>query len=742
MKNIKRNLLLTGCFALMMSVCGLLMLLGPSPRQPEAFAGNGADGRPAITAQYTEFPGFGAGGVIKVNNQPLTGNTVYSNTPAGPANTVKLEAVPDDHFEFVELTVRIGDYNTTTEQFTQDTVAGFPQTLSGETVFNLTLSEDRDYQITATFAKVVYDLNFWAAYYGTETQKVPGLLGGTGFAVPSKTTIEIGETITFENKNIITDEEEGTRTRYDARFCYVDIISAESNGNLGRTNIGEENKYSVTFDAANLAQYADTNAKEINIVGVYIETPLVTITGQNTDPSAIQLVAVSPLLIIEGGSAVKSYSGAGEYYLDKGTTLTVNASSGPYFTFNQFKVNGTPAGGSGNQLIRTISASTAIEVVFDAKQFTLSISGVAGTLDVPLEDAVHAFINNTEGFGFNYGDVLTKITFDGIAGYDLESVSFKRSGGTDDFAIEDVKNKPLDDDFLTEYLYNNKEVRIVLTFTKLSALNIIIPTASLSMGDYEVRVVGAGGTLSDPLDLSISANKYFRPDKVVQITPVPNKYHKFQSLTGIAEEDMEEVGDVKIATIAMTYDRTVNLGFRAESLKLKTKANVDFESSRDTFVIGDTLVITFDVSSNNHIKTLQIHGTDVSKLPDAKLKDNTLTITLSQDFIAFFASNPNAWDGEYFVIGNIVKTGLKPAILLGISIPSVVLPLLLLILLCFVIVNTKRSRFIKKQLQEKRTEGIKRNVGGYISDLREGTAKTAITKEDVKQAMKEQKDKK
>jgi len=739
----KKGLILSLVLSLLMLAggFGMLVLSSPPSQDKNTRAWNYVGGRPdvvVVVAEQEEFGKYGYGGAVRISGilcDP-TGNVPYSDSFAG--TTLTVVALPDPHFELKEMTIWTGVYSG--GNFVKDSGSALHTTSSIPFTFSLDGDTEVDYLAEVEFAKIKYDLNFSTEYYfdGSDAN----LLNSTGLNVSGcPATVSIGDNIQFSNElnNGLTSEDEGFD--FTKRFCYVQIGDANISGYYHYFANGFGNIFNISFDKSTLDKYANMDTG-IEIVGVYSKTLKAEVSSNVTNSGdAINVLIVSYVPNQKDGQ-VKSYFGEKNYYPDEGSDITVFVSNSNSFKFTGFTYSNITPTVAGNELtVEGIDSPCTITVAFNTTPITFDVYGFDGNQKVSLPGT---FVYDGNGIAVSSvvaSAELKHITFVEPEGYRLDAanpisirrktidgwefvdfVPKSRSADGEKFIFEQI----LDNDFINLNVYvstGTSEIRIRFNLTKLYALNVSLPSSSEGLGcSFEIRQK-VGGSWDAALDLS--QNKYFEKGSEFQITAVYNdKYRKFNGFTGVA-------GSGNVATFTLNADRTIMLNFAAEKLQIRADSNENVTFSRSSFFLGDTLVITFDVPEHNDIKEWWINSKK-----HTGFSGNTLTVQLTE---AWLAANGD-WlnDGQVLVLKNDVKTGWKDSLIAMVTIPAVAIPLLLVILIVFLTINIRRKRFIKAQLIEKRVEGIKRNVGGYVSDLRQGK-NMGVTKADVKQAMKEQK---
>lgn len=425
--------------------------------------------------------------------------------------------------------------------------------------------------------------------------------------------------------------------------------------------------------------------------------------------------------------------------VDKGTAITISASSNALYTFEDFVMDGvtvTPESVEGNPEVLVSGERLVLLMEETSRNITINFSTVPFNVfvqgfykdspkSVKVANNVTLSANQIEA-----GDNLC-LTFKPISNVNLHSIGIKK-GNSESFTTFEASDLRVVADGATSYVLNqffstpflwdhhfNRDITIVLYFTDLFSLDVEIVTG---VGAYEVWRKGASSPTTD---------RYFGYGEQLEVRAknVPGSFYSYAQPNAMAR-------NITIAT-----NTTVYLNFRADEMTIRPNSNKKFSFSRSTFTIDQTLHIVYDLPSSRRIKEWKIDGKKYSKYGktgDITLSGNTLTIILSKEVL----SNSNLWKDGELVIPNKVDDSFKESMLLLIGGVGVIIPLLAVVALFLFIKDARRKKFIKEQLAEKRVEGIKRDVGGYISNLRDGKDDGKISKQAIKQALKEGKAKK
>jgi len=455
-----------------------------------------------------------------------------------------------------------------------------------------------------------------------------------------------------------------------------------------------------------------------------------------------------------------------------GSTISIIGGEDPVMEFIEFDMaNSTIEGSQITPVDRlsferrfVISGNSTIIMVFEeiGIPYAISISARNGGNDITdqLGNSVRVSLDGNDQlynpnsiFRFAPMQTLDSITVGNIPGYEFSSFSIKLKTPVGDIRFEEfspvrteaggtrhVFEQVLDTSFFAQYLSLSSEIIIEIEFARLYKLEVDFAGASETMGSvtlYKFKVsdpkgdrIPIAGT-RQLLDHTVS--NYFEADEDYEITATAkDSFHVFAGF----DRDRNPSSNVQVR--GLSDDKIITVNFRAKLYGMDSDliavgfAEAQMNGTREEFRVGQTLVFTYEVPANNKIKSWKIKnkaGVVVATIPKGDISASGVTLTLTGEMLT----------GNKFEFVHDVNQSLDDGLLAGIIVPGAVIPVLLIVLIIFMVMNAKRKKIIKAQLEGKRALKMKRDVGGYIADLRSGADTGKITKAQIKAEMKKQK---
>jgi hypothetical protein len=659
---------------------------------------------------------------------------------------IEIIVTPNEHYEVVSVTV---------DATTNENLVAVPGQRSGHawTVVIPEAQGDAEYTVEVEFRAIQYRVV--VEYYDDEGRLIDPVAEGFSYSANNSGIITVGDWITLQNDYQPDDH----------RFANARMIPASG----AALNLGTSDRITRPFTSAELTRFRIWRDTEYTVTIRAIYCKIFTIElnkPAEVADGSITIVAVSTL------AGAQTFDGGNSTFtVDRGTILMIESSDCGTWLFKGFTIDGISIDGNYSG---PITADASIEFIFQEEIYAIEIRGMVNGRSEALGSAASVIITDSTGevtrtnlSQIRRGDVIQSISFDNevLARFAFSGFSMERnlpfSTSSESFTLgnetitpdsawhENLDSELIDgkrvsmlgieicDRFVENFVVTRQGVlNIVITVNLIAKYTVnvnIIPFVENDVNSYDIFVV------EGDVDLPVGKEDYFIPGTTIKIVARPSDFSTFQrfdpNTVSVSAGDVVNITDRSITITLGEANRTINLEFEARPFALTTNnSRSSFTlGEQEAFKVGDNLVISFDVPSNHNITKWTINGEDFT----GHVSGNTLTIRLTGEFL-----EQHGWikNGE-LEINYKVFTKLKTEVLMTYLIPSIIIPLILAVLLALWLVNAKRKSLIRKQLMGARAEKMKRDVGGFISDLRDGTISGDISAKDVKQAMKDQKGK-
>jgi|GEM_PF-5822384 len=485
-----------------------------------------------------------------------------------------------------------------------------------------------------------------------------------------------------------------------------------------------------SIDADWLSKYVGSDGK-ISLLAEYAPAYAVNISMLNSDnPSDINCAALDVAVFDAITLQTTHYGSLLNEILPSGSTVTITVNTGDMYNFKGFDLGpfaGDTTVQESSQAIIDIYKGGIIMLDFEYRSFDVTVlakdknsGGVlknVGTLDAAKTAKVNDkiilkdFIANN-GYQFHHFEV------NAISGAVL--------------TLQKGAELDLDEMFLKSNLNARQEFVVTAVFERTYQLDISVAAGSQGMGTFTVKRAN-NVVLINP---DSKGEYWLTAGMEVTVTATPaNEFFAFSDFTGY---------DTEVNQLALTMNTKLKVivNFTANEIKfnqdLKTSGGGSVTADKTNGTIGKTIVLIADVPAGNDIKKWEIGGKNVKDLDNVVVENNTATITLTSDWVASLSGNMT----EGYTLESKVTYGMSDSITMMILIPAVVIPILIIIMVINYLNLQKKKRVIKAQLVAESHAKATLGVGGFIEDLRQGKNVGEITKEDVKKAMQEEKNKK
>ena len=782
----KRHLIVVSCIALCMLSLGVVSFLVPDKTNGDTVVyASSANPEIIATAHSIGFaiPVNSADvGTLQINGSvlPMNGSAQGQHQGTGSVPTIRATALRN--YEVDRIEVWECDRSVTTT-FTHNTSITFTAHPNGGLHGALPiLDDDITYRLDVYFKLASYTLNVINEYHSSDrsayeiprnvSRDISSELSNATSKQPLRvhpavSDVKLGETISLQND--IVDVSEGYRLAY-AEIIYKDTNSFPRSYVLnlsewvGVTSGTADDIYEIIFSGA-ILQYADAD-NVIHIIGVYSKTILVEVDfadNYGTPPPTLSMTIISPFVTV-GTETIRSHNGVLSGYLDINTTMIFAIRQNyNYVKYDHILVNSAPTSYHSGDIWTLGVVDCKIEIVYVPRGYEVTFIALDNNGQPVLDDCCGEELiltgssvtvtGLTNGF-IQLGDKVTNIAFDDstmlkykLVGFSVQRNSINLDPGAkrawfDIFPVNEV----ITDTFFQTYLINGR-ITIVVDCSLLYALNFVDNYNSSLVKVFKADELGAFD-FNTPVDMT---RNYFPAGTILRIEVTDEAYRIFQDFGGLSTDEKNrsdargKYARVEIVNMA----RDINLVYMGKTFAVDEEENIDFHGDvlrgtddMITIRVNATIAMTYHVPKNNEIKSWKINNHDYRFYGDASVvrldkATRTLYLTLTPEVLHKLGVTSTDADINF---NNSVNIGLKAGLITAITLPGLIVPVLAAVLLAFMFIHYKRKKLIKAQLTAERSEKIKRNVGGYIDDLRQGNITGNISNEDVKKAMKQQKE--
>lgn len=387
----------------------------------------------------------------------------------------------------------------------------------------------------------------------------------------------------------------------------------------------------------------------------------------------------------------------------------------------------------------TVTGTINITAVFKHKEYNVLVeSKDSAKTPVKIVDFTDAIIGTLNASGNKtLADTLdiarAEIIAGNVTGYIFTGFTIKNAVGD----IVEISSDAITDELLKANLDASAVGNFIITanFIKIYKLSTAVSEDSLSMGDIYVYIVeGDQETLTDKREFGYGTELKVK----AKVKEGAAAYFEFDGFFG--KRDGE--GNAAELSFIIDLNRTITAHFKAKpftlSGNLKTKGTgklaIDNEANPN-LILGDTVVLMANPGSGKVVKNWTVNGVKIKDLEknskyEVSVSENNVTIVLTSEWLTDYGTEMNS----------LVEFKMSGAIMMAILIPSIIVPLLLILFAIYFINYRRKMAIVKKHLQEENRTKVTRGVASFIEDIREGKNVGQVTKEDVKQAMKKKKD--
>ncbi|MDD4408690.1 MAG: hypothetical protein PHC47_02460 [Clostridia bacterium] len=431
------------------------------------------------------------------------------------------------------------------------------------------------------------------------------------------------------------------------------------------------------------------------------------------------------------GSAPVSYSEIENMYFEKGTVINITAKPNTYYLFADF--NGSECGviNESDEKNLNIVLNSLVDVTATFNEDIYEI--VLKTIDINNEDAltgadIKLLINDIEADRAKLNDIISIENLVAPESYRFEKFIFK-NGENEKIAAEQT----VDTNFLETYRTINNQIILIAYYVKQYELNVIIPDEQQDMGSFIIKIYNSETGEYD--ELSNPAINNFDIGTKLQIEVSENTHFDFIPFKTLSSSE-KDLLNPNIANITLKNDRTLLLEFADIIYDIdftpEVKGGGEMDISAESFKVGDEVVIMFTPASGQVVKNWTINNVSIEELKNsdyAVVRDNSITLTITESWFEEYGNN----------LISMVETQLNGTILTAIILVSIIVPGLLALLIIFSVLNNRKRKVIKAELQSMELNRYKMDTSSFMKDLREGKDVGQVTDEDVKAEMKRRK---
>ncbi|MCL2570199.1 MAG: hypothetical protein FWE16_03250 [Firmicutes bacterium] len=650
---------------------------------------------------------------ISIDGEPLRNVIIGSRVSLPTSGDITtMVATPNEHFRFVNFTV----YNGV------GTPVGTFAPINGIHIpvgFDLTIMQN--WTIVVNFAPYEYIFEVFGALRGEEDTVLAGAV-----TVASQTTVEIGEVATVNAValpyvgiyRLVAWKIQVNGPNNTTYFVYQPVGVAQLN-------------LTFNIDAAFLARHLSQDGR-IVIIAEYLPTFNVNV-GVAAGQEANGNINVTVVDGITGETNI--FFNQLNLNVVYGSTVIVEALPNQFFDLLRFDGTTTEENiitweGFVAELRITEDRSVRVEfgpgvfeIDFRARESQVNRVGNVGGFTTTVNDSANQYNR------LRVGDTLNNIG--------TTTASYRDDYRFVNFTIRDATNAlvPFEPNMLLDLEVISRNLddlgeRFVIyaNYVRVFNLNVAIGGLSQGMGHFRVYANGI-----------LTSERVFDAGTNIVIYADANDFHEILSFGGSGDGEVVIATPYRLEIQNIVISRTITINFLREQFDLT--GNLTYGSGgylsineREDLTINSQVVLTATVPGGRQIRNWTINGYDINSLP----RD---TVFISGDSVTVILNA--AWlERHQFRLDSNVTFRMTTGVLLAIILPSVIIPILLLLAVLYFLHSRKKYATIKAALVDANRQKVTFNTGSFIADLKEGKNVGQVTKDDVKKAMKDDKDKK
>ena len=521
----------------------------------------------------------------------------------------------------------------------------------------------------------------------------------------------------------IKDLEDGSRYRFISWKMYNHITNKLEEFNYGMNDDKYVFENLNVIDESFLNKYI--NGEKIVLIAEYSIDYMVNVSSGDGGLLDINVVKAD-------GSAPISYNEIEDIYFEKGTVINITAKPNTYYLFAGF--NGSECGviNESDEKNLNIVLNSPVNVTASFNEDIYEI--VLKTVDINNEDAltganIELLINGSEADRAKLGDTISVENIFAPESYRFENFIFKN--GENEKTVNEQQT--VDANFLATYRTINNQIILIAYYVKQYELNVIIPNEQRNMGSFKIKIYDSeSGEYEELANPSINN---FDIGTKLKVEVFENEHFSFMPFKTLSSSE-KDLSNPNIANITLKNDRALLVEFADIVYDInftpEIKGGGEMDISADSFKVGDEVVVMFTPVSGQVVKSWTINNVSIEELRKsdfAVVRDNSITLTITEN-----------WFSEYgYNLTSIVETQLNGTIFTAIILISIIVPGLLALLIVFSVLNNKKRKVIKAELQSMQLSRYKMDTSSFMKDLREGKDAGHVSDEDIKAEMKRRK---
>ncbi len=465
-----------------------------------------------------------------------------------------------------------------------------------------------------------------------------------------------------------------------------------------------------------LNNYTDDNTNQLVIIAEYsTEYEVIIASGEGGVLEIVISSASQDLPII-----VSDING----WFEKGSIINVTANATTHYLFSDFEGshNGLIIG---NRLEITLNDNVDIIATYTLQLYNVIVQYRNYNTDDKLSEDGEVELSMES---VKVGDILTFSNIQSPTGYRFEAFQIRGLGNQ----LNNIEENSvvINESFLIQFKNHDDEIVVVARYVQQYTINIEMSLDESSMGGYELYENISDNPEVD--DYEITSNRKFDIGTKLQIKVITNNFHEFLGFVNVSLSE-KDANDVNLLNVRLINNRTITLRFKPIVYEINREetsvSGGTLTVNKESFKVGDQVVIMFTPESGQVIKNWTINGINVNSIENAVVNSNSVTLTITSDWLETHNNN----------IVNNVSTELNSTILISIIAVGSVIAILAITFIYLFISNARKKVLIRGELKNKEMVKYTMDTSSFIKDLREGKDVGQVTDEQVKEEMKRRK---